>query len=101
MDSLKIDFKSKSSIYFALVIILLGTVLIVSLSTFLIKKLYSTPAEYLPYLISAKPSILEWIYELIVLGAFLTIGGLILLFSLIFCKIKEESNTNQTIKKAN
>jgi hypothetical protein len=79
----------------------LGTVLIVSLSIFLIIKLNSTPAEYLPYLISAKPSILEWIYELIVLGTILTIGGLILLFSLIFCKIKEELNTNQTIKKAN
>ena len=101
MDSIKMHLKLNNSIYFALVIILLGTVLIVSLSTFLINKLYSTPAEYLPYLISAKPSILEWIYELIVLGAFLTIGGLILLFSLIFCKIKEESNTNQTIKKAN
>ena len=100
MDSLKIDFKSKSSIYFALVIILLGTVLIVSLSTFLIIKLSSTPAEYLPYLISAKPSILEWIYELIVLGAFLTIGGLILLFSLIFYNIREELNTNQIIRKA-
>ncbi|MCJ7650879.1 MAG: hypothetical protein MUP85_19885, partial [Candidatus Lokiarchaeota archaeon] len=70
-NSLKIDFKLNSSIYLASVIILLGTVLIVSLSTFLIIKLNSTPAEYLPYLISAKPSILEWIYELIVLGAFL------------------------------
>ena len=93
-------FKSNRSIYFALVIILLGTVLTVSFSTFLIIKLNSTPAEYLPYLINAEPSILEWIYELIVLGPILTIGGLILLFYLIFFKIKEELNTNQTTRKA-
>jgi len=100
MDSLKIDLKSTSSIYFALVIILIGTVLIVSLSTFLIVKLNSTPAEYLTYLINANPSTLNWIYELIVLGTILTIGGLILLFSLIFNNIKEELNTNHPIKKA-
>jgi len=89
MNSLKIRFKLHSLFYFALVIILLGTILIVSLSIFLIIKLNSTPAEYLPYLVSAKPSILEWIYELIVLGAILTVGGLFLLFYLIFFKIKE------------
>jgi len=91
MNSLKIHFKLNSlkQIYFALVIILLGTILIVSFSIFLIIKLNSTPAEYLPYLVSAEPSILNWIYKLIVLGAILTIGGLILLFYLIFFKIKE------------
>ena len=91
MNSLKIQFKLNSlkQIYFASVIILFGTILIVSFSIFLIIKLNSTPAEYLPYLIYAKPSILKWIYELIVLGAILTIGGLILLFYLIFFKIRE------------
>jgi len=89
MNSLKIHFKFNREIYFALVIILLGTILIVSLSIFLIVKLNSTPAEYLPYLISAKPSIFKWIYELIVLGAVFTIAGLILLFYLLFFKIKE------------
>ncbi len=89
MNSLKIHFKLNSLIYFALVIILLGTILIVSLSLFLIIKLNSTPAEYLPYLVSAKPSILKWLYELIVLGAILTIGGLILLFYLIISEIRE------------
>jgi len=90
MNSLKTHFKLKSlkQIYFALVIILLGTILIVSLSLFLIIKLNSTPAEYLPYLVSAEPSILAWIYELIVLGAILTIGGLILLIYLIIFKIR-------------
>ena len=91
MNSLKIHLKLNSlkQVYFASVIILLGTILIVSFSIFLIIKLNSTPAEYLPYLVYAKPSILKWIYELIVLGAILTIGGLILLFYLIFFKIKE------------
>jgi len=89
MNSLKIHFKFNREIYFALVIILLGTILIVSLSIFLIIKLNSTPAEYLPYLVSAKPSIFKWIYKLIALGAFFTIAGLILLFYLLFFKIKE------------
>jgi len=89
MNSLKNRFKLNSSIYFALVIVLLGTILIGSSSIFLIIRLDSTPAEYLPNLINANPSILEWIYELIVLGIIITIGGLILLFYLIFFKIKE------------
>ena len=89
MNSLKKHFIFNRLIYFALIIILLGTILIVSLSLFLIIKLNSTPAEYLPYLVSAKPSILKWIYELIILGAILTIGGLILLFYLIFSEIRE------------
>ena len=95
MDSLKKRFKLNSSIHFALVIILLGTILTVSCSTFLIIKLNSTPAEYLPYLLLANPSRLDWIYELIVLGSILIIGGSILLFTLIFFKIEKELNSEK------
>ncbi len=90
MNSIRNYIKLNNSIYFTLVLIVLGTFLIVSSATFLMNKINSTPVEYLPYIISAKPSMLEWFYELIVLGAFFTIVGLILLFSLIFCNIKEE-----------
>ena len=73
-------------ILFTYSIILMGISLIIASSLFYMIKINSTPIDILPYIIHARPSIFDWVYNMIALGIVLTIVGFISLTYILFFK---------------
>ena len=72
--------------YFSLGLIVLGIILIVSAAIFMIIKLKTTSPDILIYLMTAEPNNpLDWVFNTIVIGIFLTISGEI---SLIYASLR-------------
>jgi len=86
MKSIKKGFKINSWIYFSFGIITLGIILIEVASLFMIFKLKTTPSDRLLPLLYVTHSPFDWVYDTIVLGNILAIGGLVLLIFMIFFK---------------
>jgi hypothetical protein len=76
----------KRGIFFTYSITLIGLSLIIASSLFYIIKINSAPIDILPYIIHSRPSIFDWVYDLITLGIVLTIFGFISLTYIIFFK---------------
>ncbi len=88
MKSIK-NFIINSLIYFSFGIMTLGIILIEVASLFMIFKLKTTPPDSLLYQLTARlTNPFDWVFNTIVLGNILAIGGLILLiFMILFKKI--------------
>ncbi len=80
-------------IYFTYSIILIGISLVIGCSLFYMIKINSTPIDILPYVIHSRPSIFDWVYDLMTLGIVLTIFGFIsLTYIIIFKKDYKKDN---------